>query len=32
VKRSAGLHAELDHLLGRALIDGASAPAAVSAA
>ena len=32
VQRSAGLHAELDHLLGRALIDGASAPAAVSAA
>jgi DNA polymerase-3 subunit alpha len=32
VQRSASLHAELDHLLGGALIDGASAPAAVSAA
>jgi DNA polymerase-3 subunit alpha len=33
VARSASLHAELDHLLGTALIDGASsAPAAVSAA
>ncbi len=31
VKRSAGLHAELDHLLGSALVEGASAPAAVSA-
>jgi DNA polymerase III subunit alpha len=32
VQRSAGLHAELDHLLGAALIDGASAPAAASVA
>ncbi len=32
VRRSAGLHAELDHLLGAALIDGAAAPAAASVA
>jgi hypothetical protein len=32
VERSAGLHAELDHLLGNALIDRASAPAAASVA
>ncbi|MEO6859806.1 MAG: DNA polymerase III subunit alpha [Solirubrobacteraceae bacterium] len=32
VQRSAGLHAELDHLLGAALMDRASAPAAASVA